>query len=121
LFTVKQGTKSIIFNSPISGKVIKINKPVQHDLELLNITSYDAHWICLIDADNLDVELKNLSIGKKAVAFYQDDIEQFVSMRKKILKPAKEGEYVNGDIYVGELEGLDEPNWNRVTAEFFKR
>ena len=54
-------------------------------------------------------------------SLYQDDIEHFVDLRKKTLKPVKEGEYENSEIYVGELEGLDEPNWNRVSIELFKK
>jgi CheY-like chemotaxis protein/glycine cleavage system H lipoate-binding protein len=121
LFSIKQGTKSISFNSPVTGKVIKINKPLQHDPELLNITPYDTNWICVIDGDNLDTELKGLKIGKSAVSMYQEDIENYLALRKKTLKPVKEGEYENEDIYIGELESLDEPNWNKVSVEFFKR
>ncbi len=121
LFTIKQGNKTITFNSPVSGKVIKINKPLQYDIELLNVTPYDSNWICTIDAEDLDTELKNLKIGKTAVSLYQDDIEHFIDLRKKTLKPAKEGEYENSEIYIGELEGLDEPNWNRVSIELFKK
>jgi len=121
LFTIKQGNKTITFNSPISGKVIKINKPLQYDIELLNVTPYDSNWICTIDAEDLDTELKNLKIGKTAVSLYQDDIEHFIDLRKKTLKPVKVGEYENSEIYIGELEGLDEPNWNRVSIELFKK
>ncbi|MFO7445848.1 MAG: response regulator [Ignavibacteriaceae bacterium] len=121
LFSVKQGNKVMNFNSPISGKVIKINKPLQHDVEPLDMTSYNGNWICVIDADNLDAELKNLKIGKAAVSLYQEDIEQYISLRKKSLKPAKEGEFENSEIYIGELESLNEPDWNKVSSEFFKR
>ena len=121
LFTIKQGNKAMTFNSPVSGKVIKINKPLQHDIELLNVTPYNSNWVCTIDAEDLDAELKNLKIGKTAVSLYQDDIQHFLEFRKKSLKPIKEGEYENGEIYIGELESLDEPNWNKVSSEFFKR
>ena len=121
LFTIKQGNKSLTFNSPISGKIIKISKPLQYDVEQLNVTPYDSNWICIIDADDLDTELKNLKIGKSAVSLYQDDIEHFIDLRKKSLKPVKEGEYESEGIYIGELESLDEPNWNKVGSEFFKR
>lgn len=121
LFTVKQGNKTITFNSPVSGKVIKINKPLQYDVELLNVTPYDSNWVCEIDAEDIDTELKNLKIGKAAVSLYQEDIEHYIDLRKKSLKPVKDGEYENDEIYFGELEALDEPNWNKVSSEFFKR
>jgi CheY-like chemotaxis protein len=121
LFTIKQGTKTITFNSPVSGKILEINKPLQYDLNKLNITTYSSNWICIVDAENLDSELKELKIGKSAVSLYQDDIEHFLDIRKRTLKPTKEGEYADSEIYVGELESLDEPNWNKVSVEFFKR
>jgi len=121
LFTIKQGSKTITFNSPISGKVLENNKPLQYDLSKLNVTTYSSNWICIIDAEHLDSELKELKIGKSAVSLYQDDIERFLDIRKKTLKPVKEGEYADSEIYMGELENLDEPNWNKVSIEFFKR
>ncbi len=121
LFTIKQGSKAISFNSPISGKVLEINKPLQYDVSKLNITTYDSNWICTVDAEQFDSELKELKIGKSAVSLYQDDIEHFLDIRKKTLKPVKEGEYMDSEIYIGELESLDEPNWNKVSSEFFKR
>ena len=51
LFTIKQGSKAISFNSPISGKVLEINKPLQYDVSKLNITTYDSNWICTVDAE----------------------------------------------------------------------
>jgi CheY-like chemotaxis protein/glycine cleavage system H lipoate-binding protein len=121
LFTVKQGRKTITFNSPVSGKIIRINKLLENNPESLNLTPYDANWICAVDTENLDTELKTLAIGKSAVSLYQDDIEHFINIKKKTLKPVKEGEYENNDIYIGELESLDEPDWNKVSSEFFKR
>jgi len=121
LFTVKQGRKTITFNSPVSGKIIRINKMLENNLETLNLTPYDTNWICAVDTEDLDTELKNLKIGKTAVSLYQDDIEHFIDLRKKSLKPVKEGEYESSEIYMGELETLDEPDWNRVSSEFFKR
>ncbi|MGE5805407.1 MAG: response regulator [Ignavibacteria bacterium] len=121
LFTVKQGRKTITFNSPVSGKIIRINKLLENNPESLNLTPYDANWICAVDTEDLDSELKNLKIGKTAVSLYQDDIEHFINIKKKTLKPVKEGEYENNDIYIGELESLDEPEWNKVSSEFFKK
>ncbi len=121
LFTIKQGTKTITFNSPVSGKVLEINKPLQYDISKLNVTTYSSNWICIIDAENLENELKELKIGKSAVSLYQDDIEHFLDFRRKTIKPAKEGEYTDREIYIGELESLDEPSWNKVSSEFFKR
>lgn len=123
LFTVRQGNRSVTFNSPITGKVTQINTLLQENLDALNVTPYEKNWFCAIDTDNFDNEMKELKIGKSAVAFFQDDIEKFRVIMKDILKSEKkEGEYVEEErIYVGQLEKLNDVNWQKVTAEFFVR
>ena len=59
LFTVIQGTRSVTFSSPVSGKVTRINTVLKSDLEVLDISSYNSNWICIIDADDIDSELKD--------------------------------------------------------------
>jgi CheY-like chemotaxis protein len=121
LFTVRQGNRTMTFNSPVSGKVVKINNLLNQDTDVLDITPYDTHWICIIDAEDFDVQMKKLKIGKTAVSFYQDDIEHFIELRKKSLKTV-EGDGHDGEaIYIGVMENLDDLNWRRVGTEFFRR
>lgn len=123
LFTIKQGNRKVIFNAPISGVVKSINTILKENLEALDITPYERNWFCAIDADNIDDEIKGLHIGKSAVAFYQKDIEHFKSVMKDILKTEKkEDEYVNeNQLYIGQLEKLNDVNWEKVVSEFFRR
>lgn len=123
LFTMKQGNRKVIFNAPISGVVKSINTILKENLEALDITPYERNWFCAIDADNIDDEIKGLHIGKSAVAFYQKDIEHFKSVMKDILKTEKnEDEYVNeNQLYIGQLEKLNDVNWEKVVSEFFRR
>jgi len=122
LFTVKQGQKAIRFNSPVSGQVKRINSLLKNEIEVLSVTPYDSNWICVIDADNIDNELKELKIGNAAVSFYQDDIEHFraaIKGAKKVDKPKVE---VTGEeISIGELENLEPSDWERLVQEFFVR
>ncbi len=120
LFTLKQKQRTVTFNSPVSGRVTKINLPVKNDLDELEITPYESNWLCVIDAENIDSEIQNLKIGKAAVSLYQDDIDHFMEFRKKA-KPAAKEEYQDSEIYVGEFETLDDNNWDKVNLEFFKR
>ncbi|MCB0732237.1 MAG: response regulator, partial [Ignavibacteriae bacterium] len=76
LFSLKQGRRHISFRSPITGNVTEINSNLEDNLETLEISPYEQNWICKIDADNLDTEIKNLQIGNAAVNFYQEDIER---------------------------------------------
>lgn len=123
LFTVKQGTRSVTFLSPVSGKISKINTLLEQNLSALTITPYERNWVCALDAENLDNEIKELRIGKSAVAFYQEDIDRFNIMMKELIRTEKkEGEYVEeSQLYIGQLEKLSDVNWEKVVAEFFRR
>ena len=122
LFSVKQGHKTIRFNSPVSGMVKKINGFLKNEIEALNITPYDSNWICVIDADNIDNEIKDLKVGNAAVSFYQDDIEHFRTALKGVKKIDKPKAEVTGDdISIGELENLSPNDWDKLVEEFFVR
>ena len=121
LFTIMQGTKNISFKSPLSGKVKAINKFINNEIDSLNATVYDQNWICEIDADELDSELKSLKIGKSAITLYEDDIERLIQMKKK-MKTGKEKEFEpDGVIYSGEMEKLDDVSWGRYCEAFFEK
>jgi Response regulator containing CheY-like receiver, AAA-type ATPase, and DNA-binding domains len=123
LFTIKQSNRIIPFNSPITGTVSKINTILANNVEELEITAYEKNWICIIDAEMLDNEIKILKIGVSAVSFYQDEIEKFRNSIKTLVNPVKPDEISNYDneLYLGELENLDDKNWDKMVTEFFKR
>lgn len=118
LFTVKQGNKSVQFNSPISGQIKAINHELIDEIEILDYTTYDKNWVCTIDAEKLDTEIQQLKIGKNAVTYYQEEIDRFVTVMGEILQSDKAATY---DLYTGQLEQLPEKDWYIVTSEFFKK
>jgi CheY-like chemotaxis protein len=121
LFTVKQGSRSVTFHSPITGKVSQVNTLLKDKPVALETTPYERNWICAIDTDKIDDDIKGMRIGKSAVALFQDDIEKCKTLMKDLLKSEKlEGEYVGEDqIYIGQLEHLSDVNWQKVAVEFF--
>ena len=122
LFTIKQGNRSITFNSPVSGKVSQINKILKENIAALDVTPYEKNWVCVLDAENLVSEIKEMHIGKSAVVFFQEDIEKFKSVFTAIMKSEKKGEeYVEDGLFIGQLEKLNDVNWNKIIAEFFVR
>jgi len=122
LFTIKQGSRSITFNSPVSGKVSQINTLLKDNVDALDVTPYERNWICALDAENLDNEIKDMNIGKSAVSFFQEDIEKFKSLFTEVLKSEKKGdEYLEEGLFIGQLEKISDVNWNKVIAEFFVR
>jgi CheY-like chemotaxis protein/glycine cleavage system H lipoate-binding protein len=123
LFTIRQGNRKVSFSAPVSGIVKSINTLLKEDPDALDITSYERNWFCAIDTDNIDNEIKDLHIGKSAVSFYQKDIDHFKTIMKDIVKTEKkEDEYVNeNQLYIGQLEKLNDVNWEKVVSEFFRR
>ncbi len=117
LFSIKQGRRTVHFNSPVSGVVSKLNHDLHDDLLALDYTPYEKNWFCSIDAEKLDSELAELKIGKNAVVYYQEEIDRFVKQMKEILKDDKGSD----EMFWGEIEKLDEKNWYVVTGEFFNK
>ncbi|MEW6702439.1 MAG: response regulator, partial [Bacteroidota bacterium] len=107
LFSIKQGKRSVQFNSPVSGQVAKINHELGDNIDALDYSTYQKNWIGVIDADKLDSELSLLKIGKNAVNFYQDEIEKYIKRIKDFI--AKDERKKEGfEIYWGQLENLEE-------------
>ena len=122
LFTIKQGNRSITFNSPVSGKVSQINTLLKDNVDALDVTPYERNWVCALDAENLDNEIKDMHIGKSAVSFFQEDIEKFKTIFSEVLKSEKKGdEYLEEGLFIGQLENISDVNWNKIIAEFFVR
>ncbi len=122
LFTIKQGNRTITFNSPVTGKVSQVNTLLKDNIDALDVTPYERNWVCALDAENLDNEIKEMHIGKSAVAFFQEDIEKFKTLFMDLLKSEKKSdEYLEEGLFVGQLEKLSDVNWNKVIAEFFVR
>ncbi len=121
LFSVRQKHRRVQFNSPVSGRVVKINTTLLEDCEALEMTPYQKNWVCIIDADNLDVEVPTLRIGKSAVALFQEDIDRFRGVMKEMSKAAPEGVSLDDALYRGELEQLDDAQSERIVKEFFRR
>ncbi|HEY3287304.1 MAG TPA: response regulator [Gemmatimonadaceae bacterium] len=121
LFVVRQKKRRVQFGSPVSGRVTKVNAMLGEDLEALEMTPYAKNWICVIDADKLDVEIPQLKIGKAAVAMFEEDIDKFRSQMKGLLGDAATGTEADDAIYRGELSQLTDDQSERVAKEFFAR
>ena len=119
LFRIIQGNRSITFNSPVSGKVAKINNKLLQNIDLLNVTPYEKNWLCVIDADNLHKDISELTIGKTAVTFYQNEIEHYKETMTKLIKGQEEK--TEDELFIGKLQKLDDKDWENVVKEFFGR
>jgi glycine cleavage system H lipoate-binding protein len=122
LFSVRLGNRTMVFDAPISGQITKINKYLGENLGSLDATPYGQNWICTIDADDFDGELPKLKIGKSAVNFYQGEIDRFLKALKDTQRAKANGEDQQQEpLHVGQMEGLDDSEWNDLARKFFKR
>jgi len=118
LLDVNQGPHRVRFNSPLSGKVVKINEHLRRDCSAIEQNPYGQNWICVIEANNLDSELPQLKIGKSAVTFFQEDIDHFQDFVRK-----ETGQEISGPeaLSIGVIGNLDDAGWESAVKEFFAR
>jgi CheY-like chemotaxis protein len=122
LFSIRVGKRTMAFEAPISGQVTKINKYLGEHLASLDATPYGQSWICTIDADDIDSELGALKIGKSAVSFYQTEIDRFLTSVKDSQRAGANAEEIAHEpLHVGQMESLEDGEWNEIASKFFRR
>jgi CheY-like chemotaxis protein/glycine cleavage system H lipoate-binding protein len=114
LFSIIQGKDTIPFKTPLTGKIAKINNKLKKDPSELEFSCYGDSWICMLDAHNLDLELKDLKIGQGAVAFFQEEINHCCHLVNKMVDGHEK-------LCIGELQSLSESNRQQIIDRFFKR
>jgi glycine cleavage system H lipoate-binding protein len=77
LFSIRRGSHSLTFTSPLSGRVTKINHELAYHLELLDRRPFAMGWICCLEASSLSADLSSLRIGADATSWYETEIERF--------------------------------------------
>jgi CheY-like chemotaxis protein/glycine cleavage system H lipoate-binding protein len=123
LFTVRQGRHSIPFLAPVSGRVLEVNTALAKHPEDLDETPYAEHWVCVLDAENLDVEIPSLKIGKAAVTFFEEELERLTALTAKMNRRTPDGTTtpVGGEVYAGLLQDMDDRDYEMIVGEFFRR
>jgi len=123
LFSLKQGKMTIPFFAPASGKIVKINSQLLDHMDILEMSCYDKSWICKVDTDNIDDDVKDLKIGKTAVLFFQDEIKgcksHFKALHEARSRDNKSAEH-NGS-YFGKIEKLTEKELDQTIQKFFRK
>ena len=62
--------------SPVSGEIIEINEELEDDTSLINTDPYGEGWIVVIEASDLDSDLKNLIHGDAVADFIDKEIKR---------------------------------------------
>jgi len=120
LFSIRQKNRTIQLHAPLSGRVTKVNQQLAENCEALDMTPYGKNWVCVIEGDNLDVEVAKLKIGKSAVSLFQEDIDRFRELMKGMLESGADGGS-DETVYAGEMQRLDDAQWEIIAREFFRR
>jgi CheY-like chemotaxis protein/glycine cleavage system H lipoate-binding protein len=77
LFTVRRGEYSLTFQTPVSGKVTRVNHELVYRLDLMSIKPYEVGWICAVDPSQLSDDLRELRIGAETVEWYEEEIRKY--------------------------------------------
>ena len=116
LFSISQDERRASFQSPVTGKVLEVNRALGKSGERNDNLSYGSNWVCIIEADDLDTELPQLKIGKSAVAFLQDEIERFTQFQLE----AEGIEPLDPEsLCIGAFEKMDDDRWHSAVRKFF--
>jgi CheY-like chemotaxis protein len=84
IFAIKLGSRSIEIPSPLSGTVAGVNIDLPEHVEYIQMKPYELGWIFHIEPTSLPQELQSLRIGADAVSWYQQEIDKFSEIMKKI-------------------------------------
>lgn len=119
LFTIRQGTRTASFRSPITGKVHSLNGDLAGNLDWLEKNTYEKGWICSLKPDHLADELEALKIGEKAASWYKTEIERI----RALLAPKGGDDGTQripevAQLVEGQLEEIDDSTWKEFTESF---
>jgi glycine cleavage system H protein len=124
-FTLHCGDKEVTLLSPVDGEVVEINHEVLSDPTLLKSDPYGKGWLLKLRAPDMAVSIRNL-FGPELMQAWTDDsmarLRQFFAPPG--LTPALASNMVtaqDGGTIVDSLTAkLDEEQWKKMTAEFFR-
>jgi glycine cleavage system H protein len=113
---IKRGERELVQASPLSGRVVEVNKDFMKDPKLLNRENPEKNWILKIEPTNLARELRNLFSGEMMSRWNQAVKEQLVATLVPTEYPVlQEGGEIKPDLG----DDLTSQQWQKVAREFF--
>jgi len=113
---IKRGERELVQASPISGRVMEVNKNFIENPVLLNRENPEKNWILKIEPANLTRELRNLLSGEMLRRWNQAVKEQLVATLVPSQYPVlQEGGEIKPDLG----DELTLQQWEKVVREFF--
>lgn len=113
---IRRGERELVQVSPVSGRVVEINKEFIRNPDLLNRKNPEKNWILKIEPTNLAREIRNLLSGEMLARWNQAVKEQLVATLVPTDYPVlQEGGEIKPDLG----DELTPQQWERVAREFF--
>jgi CheY-like chemotaxis protein len=116
LFTVRRGNSSLTFCSPLSGRVSRVNRELEFNLDVMRVRPYEQGWICAIEPSELTADLSKMKIGADAVAWYQGQVE---TLRRKLAEELAANRPRPKDAHAG-TEDNAEAAWEAFATCFLR-
>lgn len=125
IFKIKQGERSLVFPSPVNGKVIAVNPNILEAPDTILKDPYLNGWIVMIEPEDVASEVKNLLIGNEASRWLRSEIKrfkEFISKEAPKFSPALEPTLADGGIVIkGVLQNVDGKTWEKFEKEFIQQ
>ena len=124
IFTVKQGKREAVFNSPVDGVISEVNDDVSKNPALIKDNPYDKGWIYAITPSNLAANIKSLSVAEDAMKWIKLEVQRF---EKFISEQFSEDKMLgktlaDGGIPVeGVMEHMNENSWFKMQEKFLTK
>ena len=113
---IKRGERKLVQVSPVSGRVVEVNKKFVEDPRLLTQENPEKNWILKIAPARLAREAKNLLSGEMLARWNQAVKEQLVSTLVPTSYPVlQEGGEIKPDLG----DDLTSEQWEGIARDFF--
>jgi glycine cleavage system H protein len=113
---IKRGERKLVQVSPVSGRVVEVNKKIVENPKLLNQENAEENWIMKIAPIRLAREARNLLSGEMRARWNQAVKEQLVAALVPSSYPVlQEGGEIKPDLG----DELTSQQWEKVARDFF--
>ena len=113
---IKRGERELVQVSPVSGRVVEVNKKIVENPKFLNQENPDENWILKIAPLRLTREVRNLLSGEMLSRWNQAVKEQLVAVLVPTSYPVlQEGGEIKPDLG----DELTSQQWEKVARDFF--
>jgi glycine cleavage system H protein len=113
---IKRGERELVQVSPVSGRVVEVNRKIVEDPKFLNTEDPERNWILKIAPIRLAREARNLLSGEMLARWNQAAKEQLVAALVPSSYPVlQEGGEIKPDLG----DELTSEQWEKIARNFF--